>query len=72
MDNSDDIFKKIKNNTNEENKKLLNEMTQNMTESQNESLRKLLSDNEQMKKLLNSPQVKQILSKFRENENGHK
>jgi vacuolar-type H+-ATPase subunit E/Vma4 len=72
MDNSDDILKKIKNNTNEENKKLLNELTQNMSPLQNESLRKILSDKEQLQKILNSPQVKQILSKFGENENGHK
>ncbi|MBR5233877.1 MAG: hypothetical protein IKW03_06675 [Clostridia bacterium] len=72
MNNYDEILKKIKTNTTEENKKLFDEITGNMTESQNESVKKLISDPERMKKLIESPAVKNILNKLGEQGNGNK
>ena len=70
-ENIDDIIKKIKNNSNEENKKLAEDLQKGLSESQSASLQKLLSDKELVKKLLDSDQAKKIMKKFGGDNNGH-
>lgn len=70
-ENIDDIIKKIKNNSNEENKKLAEDLQKGLSESQSASLQKLLSDKELVKKLLASDQAKKIMKKFGGDSNGH-
>lgn len=70
-ENIDDIIKKIKSNSSEENKKLAEELQKGLSESQSASLQKLLSDKELVKKLLDSDQAKKIMKKFGGDNNGH-
>lgn len=70
-ENIDDIIKKIKSNSSEENKKLAEDLQKGLSESQSASLQKLLSDKELVKKLLDSDQAKKIMKKFGGDNNGH-
>ena len=70
-ENIDDIIKKIKSNSSEENKKLAEDLQKGLSESQSASLQKLLSDEELVKKLLDSDQAKKIMKKFGGDNNGH-
>lgn len=71
-DNLDNIINKIKNNSKEENKQLAQEMKRNLTEEQAQSLNKLMSDKELVKKLFASEQVQQIIKKIGGGNNGYK
>ena len=70
-ENIDDIIKKIKSNSSEENKKLAEDLQKGLSDSQSASLQKLLSDKELVKKLLDSDQAKKIMKKFGGDNNGH-
>ena len=70
-ENIDDIIKKIKSNSSEENKKLAEDLQKGLSESQSASLQKLLSDKELVKKLLDSDQAKKIMKKFGGDNNGY-
>ena len=71
-DNIDDIIGKIKNNSNDENKKLAENLMNSLSESQSQTLQKLLSDKESLRKLLSSDQAKNIMNKLGGDKNGHK
>lgn len=71
-DNIDDIIGKIKNNNSDENKKLAEKLIGGLSESQSETLQKLLSDKELMKKMLASDQAKNLMNKLGGDKNGHK
>ncbi len=71
-ENIDDIISKIKNNSNEENKKLAEELKNGLSESQSASLQQLLSNKELVKKILDSEQAKNLMKKFGGDKNGHK
>ncbi len=71
-DNIDDIIGKIKNNNGNENKKLAENLMNSLSESQSQTLQKILSDNEMMQKLLSSDQAKNLLNKLGGDKNGHK
>lgn len=71
-DNIDDIISKIKNNSNEENRKLAEELKNGLSASQSETLQKLMSNKELMKKLLESDQAKNLMSKLGGGKDGHK
>lgn len=71
-DNLDNIINKIKNNSKEENKQLAQEMKRNLTEEQTQSLNKLMSDKELVKKLFACEQVQQIIKKIGGDNNGYK
>lgn len=71
-DNIDDIIGKIKNNSNEENRKLAEELKSGLSASQSETLQKLLSNKALVKKLLESDQAKNLMNKLGGDKNGHK
>lgn len=71
-DNLDNIINRIKNNSKEENKQLVQEMKRNLSEEQTQSLNKLMSDKELVKKLFASEQVQQIIKKLGGDNNGYK
>lgn len=71
-DNIDDIIGKIKNNNSNENKKLAENLMNSLSESQSQTLQKLLSDKALMQKLLSSDQAKNIMKKLGGDKNGHK
>lgn len=70
-ENIDDIIRKIKTNSNEENKKLAEDLQKGLSEKQSESLHKLLSNKELVKKIMESDQAKNIMKKFGGDKNGH-
>lgn len=70
--NIDDIINKIKSNSGEENRKLAEELKKGLSADQNEALQKLMTNEHLMKKLLESDQVKNIISKLGGDKNGHK
>lgn len=71
-ENIDDIISKIKNNSNEENKKLAEELQGGLSRSQNEALQKLMGDKEMLKKIFESDKMKNIIDKLGGDKNGHK
>lgn len=71
-DNLDDIINKIRSNSKEENKKLAEEMKKNLSDEQTQSLNKLISNKDLMKKLLSSDEAKNIMKKLGGDSNGHK
>ena len=71
-DNIDDIIGKIKNNSNDENKKLAENLMKSLSDSQTQTLQKLLSDKESLRKMLSSDQAKNIMNKLGGDKNGHK
>ena len=60
------------NNSNDENKKLAENLMNSLSESQSQTLQKLLSDKEALRKLLSSDQAKNIMKKIGGDKNGHK
>lgn len=70
-ENIDEIISKIKNNSNEENKKLAEELKNGLSESQSQSLQQLLSDKELVRKILDSDQAKNLMKKFGGDKHGH-
>jgi len=70
-ENIDEIISKIKNNSNEENKKLAEELKNGLSESQSRSLQQLLSNKELVKKILDSDQAKNLIKKFGGDKHGH-
>lgn len=71
-DNIDDIIRKIKNNSKEENENLADELKSKLSNEQTKSLNNLLSNRELMKKLMSSDEVKRMMEKFGGDNSGHK
>lgn len=71
-DSFDDIIRKIRSNSKEENKKLADEMKSGLTDEQSRSLNALISNRELMKKLMESDEAKNIMKKLGGDGNGHK
>lgn len=71
MDNIEEIISKIKDNSEQENKKLAGELAGTLSDSQNDALARLLSDKTLVSKLMNTPQAQSILRKLGGDDNGH-
>lgn len=65
-DNNDfnELLKKIKNGSKEDNKQLAAELKSNMTQQQKDALNKVLSNKDLLQKLLNSQEAKNIINKL--------
>lgn len=65
-DNNDfnELLKKIKNGSKEDNKQLAAELKSNMTQQQKDALNKVLSNKDLLQKLLNSEEAKNIINKL--------
>lgn len=72
MDNLENIIDKIKNNSEEENKKLAQKLTEQLSDSQNDALSRLLSDKKLISQIMNSPKAQEILKNISGEKNGHK
>ncbi|MBQ8210313.1 MAG: hypothetical protein IJZ35_07020 [Clostridia bacterium] len=70
-DNFEDMLSKIKNNTDEENRELAQQLHSNLSQDQASKLNSLLSNSELMNKLMASDAVKNILNKLGGEQNGH-
>lgn len=70
-DNIDEIINKVKNNSSEENKKMVEGIINNLSESQSRTVQNVLSDKELIKKLLSSEQAKNLINKLGGDKNGH-
>ena len=70
-DNIDEIINKVKNNSSEENKKMVEGIINNLSESQSRTVQNVLSDKELIKKLLSSEQAKNLIKKLGGDKNGH-
>lgn len=71
-DNIDDIIRRIRSNSKEDNEALADEMKSRLSAEQKKSLNKLLSDKELMKKMMCSDEVKRMMEKLGGDKNGHK
>lgn len=71
MNNIEEIIKKMKNNSEEQNRQLAKELTQNLSQGQNDALSRLLSDKALVTKLMNTPEAQEILKKMGGDKNGH-
>ena len=71
-DNTDNLIEKIKNNSEDENKKLASELKEKLSEGQSSALSKLLSDKKLVSEIMNSPRAKEILRKLNGDKNGYK
>lgn len=72
MNNIEEIIKRMKNNSEEQNRQLAKELTQNLSQGQNDALSRLLSDKALVTKLMNTPEAQEILKKMDGDKNGHK
>lgn len=72
MNNFEEIIKRMKNNSEEQNRQLAKELTQNLSQGQNDALSRLLSDKALVTKLMNTPEAQEILKKMGGDKNGHK
>lgn len=72
MNNIEEIIKRMKNNSEEQNRQLAKELTQNLSQGQNDALSRLLSDKALVTKLMNTPEAQEILKKMGGDKNGHK
>ena len=61
----------MKNNSEEQNRQLAKELTQNLSQGQNDALSRLLSDKALVTKLMNTPQAQEIRKKMGGDKNGH-
>ena len=64
MDNIEKIINRMKNNSEQENKDLAKELTQNLSQGQSDALSRLLNDRALVTKLINTPEAKEILRKM--------
>lgn len=71
-ENIDDIIKSIKNNSKEENDRLVSEMKSKLNNEQTEKLNKLMSNKALMNKLMSSDEIKRLMKKLGGETNGHK
>ncbi len=71
MNNIEEIIKRMKNNSEEQNRQLAKELTQNLSQGQNDALSRLLSDKALVTKLMNTPEAQEILKKMGGDKNGH-
>ena len=70
-DNIDEIINKVKSNSGEDNKKLVEGIMNNLSENQSRTVQNILSDKELIKKLLSSEQAKNLINKLGGDKNGH-
>lgn len=70
-DNIDEIINKVKSNSGAENKKFVEGIINNLSESQSRTVQNILSDKELIKKLLSSEQAKNLINKLGGDKNGH-
>ena len=59
-----ELLKKLKNGSSEENKQLAADLKNSMTQQQKDALNKVLSNKELLQKLLNSDEAKNIINKL--------
>lgn len=71
MNNIEEIIKRMKNNSEDQNRQLAKELTQNLSQGQNDALSRLLSDKALVTKLMNTPEAQEILKKMGGDKNGH-
>lgn len=71
MNNIEEIIKRMKNNSEEQNRQLAKELTQNLSQGQNDALSRLLSDKALVTKLMNTSEAQEILKKMGGDKNGH-
>ena len=69
--NIDDLIGKIKNNSDDENKQLAQELKNNLSESQTDALNKLMTNKDLLQKLFSSDAAKNIINKLGGDNNGH-
>ena len=70
-DNIDEIINNVRKNSDIENKKLAEDIMKNLSESQSQTLQRVLSDKALMNKLLSSDQAKKLMNKLGGDKNGH-
>lgn len=71
-ENIDEMINKIKNNSAQENKKLVEDLTGNLSQEQKTALDKLMSDKSLLQKIFSNEKVRDLMNKIGGDANGHK
>ncbi len=71
-ENIDGIINKIKNNNEQENKKLAEDMANSLSPEQKAALSKLMNDKSLLQKILSNEKFREIMNKIGGDVNGHK
>ena len=71
-ENIDGIINKIKNNNEQENKKLAEDMANSLSPEQKATLRKLMNDKSLLQKIFSNEKFREIMNKIGGDVNGHK
>lgn len=71
-ENIDEMINRIRNNNEQENKKLAEDLTNSLSQEQKTVLDKLMNDNSLLQKIINNEKVREIMNKIGGEQNGHK
>ena len=71
-ENIDEMINRIRNNNEQENKKLAEDLTNSLSQEQKTALDKLMNDNSLLQKIINNEKVREIMNKIGGEQNGHK
>ena len=70
-ENIDEMITKIRNNSEQENKKLAQDLTDSLSQEQKTALDKLMKDKSLLQKIFSNDKVREIMNKIGGDENGH-
>ncbi len=70
-ENIDEMINRIRNNNEQENKKLAEDLTNSLSQEQKTALDKLMNDKSLLQKIINNEKVREIMNKIGGEQNGH-
>ncbi len=71
-ENIDEMINRIRNNNEQENKKLAEELANGLSQEQKTALDKLMNDKSLLQKIVNNEKVREIMNRIGGEQNGHK
>ena len=71
-ENIDEMINRIRNNNEQENKKLAEDLTNSLSQEQKTALDKLMNDKSLLQKIVNNEKVREIMNRIGGEQNGHK
>ncbi len=71
-ENIDEMINRIRNNNEQENKKLAEELANGLSQEQKTALDKLMNDKSLLQKIINNEKVREIMNRIGGEQNGHK
>lgn len=71
-ENIDEMINRIRNNNEQENKKLAEELANGLSQEQKTALDNLMNDKSLLQKIVNNEKVREIMNRIGGEQNGHK